>query len=173
MTRIRATRNSLVALAALAGAALLAACSGGGSGPTEPQTPSLALTAAAVEAGGQTMSGASYTFHQPSGAPGGSTRFEAHLQLRGMPAPGESARVIFDRPGPGMMPDHGVFLLYDDGTHGDPEAGDGVYCFEDSDGSYGFHHAHARHGEYRYDFYGLDGTGAESNHMAVTVSVTD
>lgn len=148
------------------------ACGGGSSGPTDPGSPALlSLTGAAVVVDGQAVPSGS-TYHQGTHGDGHYTRFEAHLMLGGAPALGEVARVRYDMP-MGMMHGPGTFGLYDDGTHGDPVAGDGVYCFEDDDGDFGFHHMDAMHGEYHYEFYGLHHDGSESNHMMYTVDVED
>jgi hypothetical protein len=63
----------------------------------------------------------------------------------------------------------GLMTLYDDGTHGDPTPGDGIYCYEDRQGHYGFHMGGAHMGTYQYDFYGMHDEGHESNHIAVSV----
>ena len=73
----------------------------------------------------------------------------------------------------GAMNGPGLFQLHADGTHGDRVAGDGIYCLEDHDGTYGFHHSGARHGQYRYEFYGFHRSGMESNHRVITVTVSD
>jgi hypothetical protein len=62
--------------------------------------------------------------------------------------------------------------LYDDGTHGDRTPNDGVYCYEDDDGSFGLHMGNAAMGPYRYEFWGMDPDGHDSNHMDLTVTVT-
>ena len=149
------------------------ACSDGDNptGPTPVQM--LTVASASVSVDGQAV-GSGATFQHNHGQGGGSTRFEAHLWLDGAPAPGEVMQVRHDRPqGMGMMRHQGVFQLHDDGTHGDRIAGDGIYCFEDHDGAYGFHHRGAHHGQYRYEFYGVHHTGLESNHHVVTVTVAD
>jgi hypothetical protein len=65
----------------------------------------------------------------------------------------------------------GPLYLYDDGTHGDPIAGDGIYCFDDEQGRFGFHMAGAPHGQYHYEFFGFDHHDHHSNHVMVTVTV--
>jgi hypothetical protein len=65
----------------------------------------------------------------------------------------------------------GEFYCYDDGTHGDPVPGDGIYCFVDEMQQYGCHSADARPGEYRYEFCGFDQHGHESNRMEVRVNL--
>ena len=157
----------------------LAACGGGGGGssPTDPGMPTLSLTAASVAAGSeQYQGGTSGTFHQgTNGQAGGTTRFEATLVQNGVPAIGHDVEVTYDMPmGGGMMgANRGAFHLYDDGTHGDPTPGDGVYCYEDDGDHYGFHHMDAHHGEYHYDFYGLRADGGQTNHMMIDVTVED
>ena len=80
----------------------------------------------------------------------------------------------FERPrGMGMGHHTGRIPLYDDGTHGDRVAGDGLYCFEDFVGDYGCHSDDANSGEYHYEFYGVHHDGHESNHMTVSVTITD
>jgi hypothetical protein len=165
---LKLENTPLLPLAVLAAAVLLwaAACDGGGGGsPTDPGSQSLSLVVASVSVDGTVYNGG--TYHHVQGH-GDSTRFEARLTLGGMPAPGEEMWVDYGR---GMMRER--FRLYDDGTHGDPTAGDGVYCLEDFDGEYGFHHAGAAHGEYHYDFWGEHHDGSQSNHMDVTVQVDD
>lgn len=161
-----------VLLAALL-ATTLAACGGdgGGSSPTAPENRTLALTSASVLVDGAPVS-PNGTFHHNHGGTAGATRFEARLAQEGHPAPGYRVQVRFERPG-GMMHRSGSFFLYDDGTHGDHVPGDGLYCLEDPDGIYGFHHMGARHGGYQYDFCGLYGDGAETNHRLFHVTVTD
>jgi len=51
--------------------------------------------------------------------------------------------------------------------------GDGLYCLEDFDGQFGFHHHGAPHGDYHYDFWGEHHDGSRSNHRQVTVHVLD
>jgi len=158
---------------------VLAACGGGGGGssPTDPGMPTLSLTAASVVAGDQQyQGGSSGTFHQGTSTQAeGTTHFEATLIRDGVPATGHDVEVTYDMPmGGGMMGHgHGTFHLYDDGTHGDPTPGDGVYCFEDDGDSYGFHHMGAHHGEYHYDFYGIRSDGGQTNHMMIDVDVVD
>jgi hypothetical protein len=153
-----------------AGVALIALLAtthcGESNGPTAPTGAGIALTGASVMVNGQIVNGQAV----PRGH-GHSTRFEASLMFGSRPAPGEVVQVRFDRPGLGMMPTTGVFSLYDDGTHGDPVPGDGIYCYEDVAGQYGCHTEDARPGRYHYDFSGMHGGMHESNHMMVTVKV--
>jgi hypothetical protein len=163
--------SKLISLATVALAlGTLAACGGGSSSPTDPGTPALmSLTGAAVVVDGQTVPSGS-TYHQDAHGDGHHTRFEARLMVGGAPALGQIAQVRYEMP-MGMMRGPGAFQLYDDGTHGDLQAGDGVYCYEDDDGDFGFHHMDAMHGNYDYDFYGVHHDGSESNHMMYTVDV--
>ncbi|HVS01664.1 MAG TPA: hypothetical protein VMT16_02760 [Thermoanaerobaculia bacterium] len=147
---------------------LLASCGGGGSGPTAPEPLALTLTTASIMVDGQPV--------QPGGSfaagAGSSTRFEARLaDQHGQPAGRFDVRLRHERPGP--MVGSGVFILYDDRTHGDSIFGDGVYTFEDTAGIAGFHRADAPPGRYHYDFYGIHRDGRETNHILVTVDVTD
>lgn len=162
-------RNTTVFLPFLGGSLLLAvaACGGGGGGsPTAPAPARLSLATAAVSVDG-TVYDDGATYHS-QGTDGHSTRFEARLMLDGVPATGERMWVSF---GHGMM--NGRFPLYDDGTHRDPIAGDGLYCLEDFDGEYGFHHHGAPHGDYHYKFWGEHHDGSQSNHRLVMVHVRD
>lgn len=143
----------------------------GDSGPTVPQSRELVLSNAVVSVNGDAVNG--QTFPQGHGA-GGSTRFEAEMMSNGSREPSATVWMQYDRPmGMNMMRHTGRLELYDDGTHGDHVAGDGLYCFEDSEGDYGCHAARAKAGEYLYEFYGFDDDGHESNHMTVRVNITD
>jgi hypothetical protein len=98
----------------------------------------------------------------------GTVRFEAHLvDHRNNPAPAHKVRVEFDIPGMGMMHHTGMFMLHDDGTHGDLVPHDGVYCYEDVSSQYGCHGPSARPGDYHYEFCGIDHNGHESNRIMV------
>jgi hypothetical protein len=100
----------------------------------------------------------------------GTTFFQATLIGAQGPGIGQTVQVQYNTPrhqmgGPGYM------YLYDDGTHGDPFAGDGIYCLADDDGLYGFHMGAAPFGQYQYEFFGIDHTGRHSNHMQVMVTI--
>lgn len=126
----------------------------------------LVLTQAAVSVDGQAYGGGTYS---AGVRPGTSTVFEAHLvHLDGTPVPGERVWVEH-RHGGGMVGGH-RFELHDDGSRGDPIAGDGIYCFEDQPGTYGFHH-HPQPGDHHYDFWGVHHGGGTSNRQRVTVRV--
>lgn len=169
------------ALSALGVGALLTlavACSGDGRSPTDPGMPAtMSLSGAAIEVDGQRYdAGTAGSFeHHHGGQPAGSTRFEAHLTRDGVPVSGQTVRVAYEMPtGHGMMGrSTGHFPLYDDGTHGDPTPGDGIYCYEDHAGQHGFHHPGAGHGNYHYDFHGLHPDGRETNHMTIDIVVED
>ncbi len=156
----------LLATAALS----VLACGGGDSGnPVAPVPNSLVLSSVTIAVNGQPMAdGAS--LHRRT-TPGGSTRFEAHLMDGAHGAVGDQVHMRFDRP-MGMMNPNGTMPLFDDGTHGDRFANDGVYCYEDADGSYGLHMMDASMGRYRYEFWGTDAGGHDSNHMSLSVTVT-
>jgi hypothetical protein len=165
---LRFVRNTSIFLPFLGAALLLltaTACSGGGGSPTAPESARLSVVTAAVSVDGTVYNDGTY---HSQGTDRQSTRFEARLMLDGVPAPGERTWVGYGR---GMM--NGRFPLYDDGTHGDPVAGDGLYCLEDFDGQYGFHHDNAPHGDYHYDFWGEHHDGSQSNHWNVTVHVLE
>lgn len=150
-------------------AVLVGGCSdSGGSSPTQPGVDSeLTVTSADLLVGGTSVAGQTLP---PGHGEGMMARFEAHLKLGSAPAPGFAVWAEYDRP-MGMGPLHGKFPLYDDGTHGDPVAGDGVYCFEDVEGLYACHRNNAHHGDYHYQFYGMDHAGNETNRMGFTVHI--
>jgi hypothetical protein len=153
----------------VAAVSMLGAC--GGSSPTEPRRGSLVLQQATVSVAGVTVNGATVPRGHGSGV---GSRFEARpVDAFGAPAAGHAARVAYSRlNGHGSMMDGGRMTLYDDSTHGDRMAGDGLYCYEDFGGDYACHGDNAQLGQHRYDFYGMDHGGGESNHMMVTVDVT-
>jgi len=132
--------------------------------------PLIVLESASVSVDGQNVTNGTWNH---GGHSSQSTRFEATLTVDGRPAIGEMVYIDYDRPqGMGsMMGMNGRFRLYDDGTHGDHTPGDGLYCLEDFNMGYGFHHGDSAHGEYHYDYFGQDHQGYESNHMQVSVQV--
>ena len=160
--------------AALLGGALLvlaAGCSDSNPSPTAPGSADLVLASASVLVNGQVVGGRSLPRGHGDGA---STRFEAQLTADGAAAPGQTMWLEFERPrGTGMGHHTGRIPLYDDGTHGDRVAGDGLYCFEDFVGDYGCHSDDAEPGEYHFEFYGVDHDGHETNHMTVSVTITN
>lgn len=151
---------------------LFAACDGSSSNLTGPATTKLTLVAAEIAVDG-TPVGDTW---QPPGHDAAHTRFEARLMANGTPAAGHHLFVEVTPPqgmGGHMWNQH-RFELWDDGTRGDPVAGDGIYCLEDFDGRHGFHHAGARHGEYHYEFWGAHHEDfSQSNHVTRTIRVTD
>ena len=159
--------TKLFTLTLVAGLAV-SACDG--STPTQPSSSALVLQMAAVSVNGTIVNGT--TVSRDHGA-GSSTRFEAHLvDLAGRPALGHTVRVDYMRPnGHGSMMNGGRMTLYDDGTHGDRMANDGIYCYEDFGSEYGCHGANAPMGRHDYDFFGMGPSGDETNHMLVTVTV--
>ena len=170
-------RDLVFARYSLAAIVLLAFIACGGSGgssntstPTAPTPSPIILQTASVSIAGQDVTNGSWSRgnHNP-----GSTRFEATLHRDDMPALGEMVFVEFDHPQGmnGMMGQSGRFELYDDGTHGDRAAGDGLYCLEDSGMGYGFHHGGASHGQYHYEYFGQDHQGNESNRLHVLIQV--
>lgn len=148
----------------------LVACSGSthGSGPTAPAQSNLVLSSITLTMDGQPVADG-MSVHR-SGTAGGSTRFEARLMNGAHAAVGDRVDMQYARP-MGMMNQNGTMTLYDDGTHGDQTANDGVYCYEDSDGTYGFHMMDAAMGQYHYEFWGMDMTGDPSNHMEMTITL--
>lgn len=148
-------------------------CDGSSSSPTAPSVERLSLVTASIEADGAPVGDA----YQHGDHGGGSTFFTARLVSGSNPGAGHYVYVHATPPGGmggmGMWGSH-QFQLWDDGTHGDPVAGDGVYCLEDFSGEHGFHHAGARHGEYHYEFWGAHRSDfAETNHIRRTIRVED
>lgn len=168
-------RNGAAALFGIVVLLFVAGCNGSSHNPMSSAGTELMVTSASVLVDGQPVNG--QTFRRGFGA-GSSTRFEAQLMTGdGTPAPGQMMWLEYDLPqamGMGMGMGHhvGRIALYDDGTHGDRVAGDGLYCFEDLVGDYGCHGADAELGEYHYEFYGMH-NGHETNHMMVSVTVVD
>lgn len=161
----------LLALLAISVAGIGCSSSEGDSGPTAPESQEFVLKSAVVSVNGDVVNG--QTLPRGHGE-GGSTRFEAEMMSNGLREPGATVWMQYDRPmGMNMMRHAGRLQLYDDGTHGDRVAGDGLYCFEDFEGEYGCHSAQAKMGEYHYEFHGEHDDGHESNHMTVTVRITD
>ncbi len=162
------TRTSMASLAVTF--LLLAAWGCGSDDPTAPEIAEVTLSGAKVSINDQSLDGRN--IHQ--GEYSDPMRYEARLADRhGNLIPGGRVQVQFGMPG---MMGHmnrtmGEFYCYDNGTHGDPVAGDGIYCFVDSMGGYGCHRADAPLGEYNYDFCGYDQHGQESNHMEVGVTL--
>jgi hypothetical protein len=160
-------RTHWIVLGALA--ALAVGCSGGNhDSPTAPGTQTLAVSRADLLVGGVSVAGQTMRHGHGEGL---TARFEAHLMLGPNPAPGYPVWVDYERP-MGMMPHQGRFRLYDDGTHGDPIPGDGTYCFEDLQARYACHRRNAMSGEYRYEFYGLDHGGRETERVRLHVRIS-
>lgn len=159
----------LVGLPILLVAVVAVGCSGD---PTGPDMSQMMLTQPLIMVAGQVMNGQTMPVGHGDGA---STLFQAHLQDGdGHPVTGGVVKIRYERPpGMGMMMGaaNGEFRLYDDGTHGDPTAGDGIYCFEDWQGMYGCHANGLQPGEYCYEFWGEDHYGHQSNHQDVTVTL--
>jgi len=151
----------------VAGALGLAACGGGHSSPTSPAATRFEMTSEQVVLDGQVLNEQTVPMYHGSG----STRFEARLALDGAPAAGGVVYCQYDRPGGMGMHGTGVFTMYDDGTHGDRTAGDGLYCFEDDRDEYGCHGPGAGSGEYHYEFWGQHPAWGTTEHHRVTVTV--
>lgn len=140
--------------------------------PAEPGTGDLELSAAKVSVDGRSLDGLDIE----QGSQAGPVRYEARLVDRhGDPVAGGQVQVRYGLSGMmGHMDGYmhlGEFPCYDDGTHGDPVPGDGIYCFVDEGQQYGCHRDGARPGEYRYEFCGFDQDGRESNRMDVRVNL--
>jgi len=158
-------RGSLALLPLLIG---FAGCSDGGSTSTSPATPRFEVASAAVVVDGQVVNGQSIPMHH-DGTP---TRFEARLHIDGQPVAGGTVYCQYDRPGGmGGMHGQGTFTMYDDGSHGDPTPGDGLYCYQDDRDQYGCHGEGAASGEYHYEFWGRHHAYGETAHQRVTVTV--
>ena len=134
-----------------------------------PSPNSLVLSSITVAMNGQPILDG-MSVHRATAA-GGNTRFEAYLMDGTRAAVGDHANVRYERP-MGMMNQSGSMGLYDDGTHGDRVRNDGVYCYEDSDGSFGIHMIDARMGQYHFEFWGTDPGGRDSNHMTLAITMT-
>ena len=108
-------------------------CDGSSGSPTAPSVDRLSLASASIEAGGVPVGDVYH--HGEHG--GGSTFFSARLVSGSDPGSGHYLYVHATPPGGmggmGMWGTH-QFQLWDDGTHGDPVAGDGIYCLEDFGG---------------------------------------
>lgn len=152
-------------------AAIAIGCNSPTAPEVAPTLTGLRLTGAQVVVGGQVVNGQTM---QPGQMNGASTFFQATLTGPNGAALGEHVQVQYQTPGGGMggmMGGEGILYMYDDGTHGDPIAGDGIYCYEDEQGQYGFHMQNAAHGQYHYEFYGLDHVEQHTNHMNVVVTI--
>jgi len=148
--------------------ALLCGCSGDDSGGSSgPIQPSVSLAGADVLVDGQSV--ANLTIAAGSGS---STLFTATLA-----DPADRDRIhqmqmeYPDHSSGGMMDHRSTMLLHDDGTHGDPVAGDGTYCYLDTDGHIGPHGDGCPDGEYTYRFHGDDTSGHETNWVDCRVTV--
>jgi hypothetical protein len=143
--------------------------------PTQPADSSagdLMLSAAKVSVDGQSLDGLDIRHGDYSGP----VRYEAHLaDHHGNPVVGGQVQVRYrmsDMMGHmGRDMHQGEFYCYDDGTHGDPVPGDGIFCFVDDVQQYGCHRSDARPGEYHYEFCGFDQHGHESNRIDVRVNL--
>ncbi len=170
LRRFKKTRLGL--FGALALSTLASGCSSDGdNGPTSPEAEEFVLARAVVSVNGDAVNGQTLPLGHGEG---GSTRFEAEMTSNGQQEPQATVWMEYDRPRRhGHRRHDGRVKLYDDGTHGDRVAGDGLFCLEDFQGDYGCHSANAGTGEYHYEFYGTHHDGQESNHMTVTVTIID
>lgn len=164
--------RSLVLVALLVAAGLATGCDSP-MGPANDDAMGPTLMAAQVLLNGEVVNGQVMHHGQIQG---NGTLFQATLTgPGGGPGLGYMVQVQYQTPGGGpggMMHGQGLMQLYDDGTHGDPFAGDGIYCYLDEPGQYGFHIPWAPAGQYHYEFYGYDHQQHHSNHMSVVVTVS-
>lgn len=158
-------KTLILVLWACAVGLLLLGCDGR-SGLTDVAA-SAFVTDAKVTVDGEVVNGRTVS----RGHGGGATRFEASVRFAGR-AP-SVVRVRYTKPGAMGMHGSGELSCYDDGTHGDRQPGDGVYCYEDHEGRYGCHGDDAHPGQHRYEFDCADDRGRRSNPVVVTVQVTD
>jgi len=171
---------SLTAVAVLSLGVLAVGC-GGSETPMSPQqmaqpgqvtpTAELTLSNVTISVGGQTVNGQTVQHGQMQGV---NTFFQVKLHEGDHPALGQTVQVKYQWPGGMgmMMGQQGIVTLYDDGTHGDWQAGDGIYCLEDFQHQAGFCGQGAPHGTYHYEFWGEGAGGHHSNHIDVSVTVT-
>jgi hypothetical protein len=132
-------------------------------------TVQLTLSDATVSVGGQTVNGQTIQHGHMQGT---NTFFQARLHDGNQPALGQTVQVKYQWPGGmGMMHRQGTVTLYDDGTHGDWQAGDGIYCLEDFQHQAGFCGQGAPYGTYHYEFWGQHHAGQQSNHVEVSVTI--
>lgn len=95
-------------------------------------------------------------------APGGLSTVQRVVLRYSQPGPNHHG-------GPMMGGFRGTVLCYDDGTHGDDIAGDGIYHFMDPDDDIGCHGINAPRGEYHYEFWCDDVFGQQSNVASITI----
>jgi hypothetical protein len=109
-------------------------------------------------------------------APGEPTHFQVHVDApEGLHT---IERVVMEFTQPGVNHHHGgsngpfngLVECYDDGTHGDPVAGDGIYHYMDPQDRIGCGARNAPNGEYQYRFWCEDAFGTRSNTVSVTVT---
>lgn len=164
--------KSRITLGLSAGLLILLAAGCDSSSPTAPSMSRFTLNQASLTVGGQTLGNDARYVHGGQGAD--RTRFEAHLYVDGVPAPGHHVFVEVTPPGGMGMGMWGVhrFELWDDGSRGDSVPGDGIYCLDDFAGAHGFHHSGAPHGEYHFEFWGAHRDDfSESNHLRLRIHV--
>ena len=149
-----------------------AACSDQNSVSTTPtETPGApTVSNAQVLVGGQSIQGLVVEgTDEPSlyrvrvHAPGGLSTVQRVVLRYSQPGPNHHG-------GPMMGGFRGTVLCYDDGTHGDDIAGDGIYHFMDPDDDIGCHGINAPPGDYHYEFWCEDIYGQNSNVESVTIT---
>lgn len=149
---------------------LMSSCSDTPAGPGDPSRQPPVVSDAQVVVGGVPIHGLvtegsdqpaifGVRVHAPSGLP---SIQRVVLQYQ-QPGPNHH------HGGPMMGGFNGTVFCYDDGTHGDDIAGDGIYHFMDPDDEIGCHGYDATPGEYHYSFWCEDVYGQRSNVVDVTV----
>lgn len=150
----------------------LLACSDDGSslmGPTSRPNPP-AITSAEILVHGQSVQGvvtrgtdAPALFRVRVHAPGGLPTIQRVVLSYTQPGANHHGRSM-------MGGFRGTVFCYDDGTHGDDVAGDGIYHFMDPDDAIGCHGVGAPPGDYHYEFWCEDVFGQRSSVRSVTVT---
>jgi hypothetical protein len=160
--------HRLMAMGAVGAVFLVLGC-GEENTVTTIESSDIVLSEATAKVNDQSLDGQTLRVGQNEN---GNIRFEARLvDHNANPAPNHQVRVEYEMPGMGMMHRRGTFMLYDDGTHGDPVPHDGFYCYEDMTGDYGCHGSESQPGEYHYDFCGIRSDGHETNHVNLMVKL--
>jgi hypothetical protein len=134
--------------------------------PALPQS-DIALAAADVQVDGRSVASATIS-------PGSGTSTLFTVTLADATDRARVARMQMDyaqHSAMGMMGTRSSLDCYDDGTHGDAVAGDGMYSYRDEDGHVGPHYEGCVAGEYGYTFHGMDLDGNHTNSLEVRVTV--
>lgn len=148
----------------------MGSCSGSSSSPAGPSDQAPVVSDPQILVGGVSVAGSVISgtgqhtlfgvrVHAPSGLPS-IQRVVLQYAQPGMNHHG----------GPMMGGFNGTVDCYDDGTHGDDVAGDGIFHFMDPDEDVGCGGFAAPSGEYHYSFWCEDAQGQRSNTVSVTVN---